>query len=532
VRPPRPETRALIDQLEARPVAGAPEDRADIVDAIGATGDPAAIEHLLPLLVDRGPIAGSALSAIARLLADQPCETYPELERLRCVGSEWGRWQNWHSTTPRDVARLSQLPEGWAAVGIASVHRDGHVREAAVRALSWRDEPGGLEIPFLVLRMNDWVAQVRGAARTAMEARLSAHHADGLLRALPLILALKLRRRDDHRSFVDAVLALLGSPPCRPALLRGTLARDRAVRRGSFRLALGAETVDLDLLHRALSDDDLVVRAEAAADVGRVTPGDQRRLLLERALRDPTSLVRRRAVRLIAGEPLEWRKRLLDELLTDSTPMVRMTARAELARISPGFDAAARYREVLSSPARLRGAILGLGECGCEEDVLLLWPFLSERRVKLRAAATRSTARLDPQSVGPLVDALADPSKRISRVAASLLQRRPRTGLHELVLTAAERSGIPSHARVHALDVICSALPWTRLLSLLEAARSASLELAKIAATRIDAHTIIPPTADEAAAVERALEGSPLPPGQKESIRKELLFWRAARRGD
>src|SRR5579884_2345893 len=62
-------------------------------------------------------------------------------------------------------------------------HRSGYVREAAVIRAGELCLPTLL--PQLMPRVNDWVPQVRHAARMAVEAYLQADRFDAILRALP-----------------------------------------------------------------------------------------------------------------------------------------------------------------------------------------------------------------------------------------------------------------------------------------------------------------------------------------------------------
>jgi HEAT repeat protein len=458
----------------------------------------------------------NAIRELAKVLREAPTETFSQLALIRCP-SEWQLPSQWNGLDTKRVARLAQLPDGWAALGIASLHASGYVREAAVRALAWHDE--GDELPFLLLRLNDWVQQVRDAALAAVRARRTIHYAVAWIRALPLVDALRAQRRADHRSLVADVETLLRSPDARPALLRGLAANNVTTRRACFRLAL--EFNDDDLLKRALSDADVVVRCNAAARVQAVSAGERRQSLVDRIVADRSATVRRYAVQLLALEPEPWRHTRLEALGCDPSASIRAAARPLLA-----IDWAERYRLLLGDRVRQRAAIAGLGECGLDEDVLLLEPFLLHALAKTRSAALSATAALDRESVAPFVDALADPSKRVSRSAARILQKRFRLGLPDLVLALAERSDVPAHARIHALDAMSSLRFWPRLLWMLSATASPCRELAELAAARISAVGGERPSHEELAAIERALRQSPLPSARVVEIRRELSFWR------
>ncbi len=246
------------------------------------------------------------IADLVRVLRAARVEIHAQLEELR--GSSWAPQTKWDRLDAKQVTRLARLPDGWAALGIASAHWNGHVREAAVRALSRRTE--GDEIPFLVVRLNDWVPQVRDAALAAASARLTTERADGWVRALPLVEALRQQRRADHSPLVRAVFMLLTSVDARPALLRGLDAEHFGTRRLCFRLVLDAG--DESLLPRALSDSDVVVRLGATARIDRIPRGERRRDLISRLCRDRSAAVLARALQFFDSEPEEWSRTRLE----------------------------------------------------------------------------------------------------------------------------------------------------------------------------------------------------------------------------
>ena len=69
---------------------------------------------------------------------------------------------NWQHLRPSDVGRLARSPYSASLLGLASFHFNGHVREAAVSELALRTD--ATELPFLLIRLNDWVPQVRELA--------------------------------------------------------------------------------------------------------------------------------------------------------------------------------------------------------------------------------------------------------------------------------------------------------------------------------------------------------------------------------
>ena len=158
---------------------------------------------------------------------------------------------------------------------------DGYVREQAVRALGrLRD---GRAFPPLLIRVNDWVPEVRAAARLALENYLIPEHAAAWVGCLPVVYHLKHCRRDDHGAFIARVEALLAQPACWQMLLEGLDSADVRVSRHAFNLV---ERYDLkprsQLLDYALQTHDVVIKRYAEQYVRNAPEID--RALFERLL--------------------------------------------------------------------------------------------------------------------------------------------------------------------------------------------------------------------------------------------------------
>lgn len=521
-----PTTRALVAQLPTRPPAPASAALVDLVRCIGEQREVGALAHLALLLPAQDALAEAVATAIAQTLVALPIHGYPELETLRQLAWSEGEPHAWPTLAPQAVPRLATLRDGWAALAMASLHRTGFVREAAVRALGERLADDGAEIPLLLLRLNDWVPEVRRAAMAALAARIEVRYADALWRAWPLVGRLREQRRADHGRIIRWIEMLLRTPEARPALTRALASPDRRVRRPAAQVALDGEAVDARLVERLLDDEDGIVRLLGAQQLARLS-GSARVAAQTRALEDLSAAVRRTALDTLEGDAAT-QQRLLTARLGDCQRNLRELARGRLQALVGHFDFAAHYRRLLAAPANTPGllaALAGLGECGVEDDVVALDPFVADGRAKVRGVALQALAALDGDSVGFLVDALVDPSRRVARSAARVLQRRSRKGLHELLVAVVESNVAPPHARGFALAVICSATPWTRLAWLLELMRSANPDVVTLARLRLRPRTSVEPLPAERVAIEDALVHAPLTADEHARIRRQLDFW-------
>jgi len=356
-------------------------------------------------------------------------------------------------------------------MAVAASHRNGYVREAAVRGLASSGD--GRAVPFLFVRLNDWAKEVQVAAYSGLERFLRPEFAPSFISALPLVWALARQRRVDHREIAARIDTFLRSPACAPAVRAGCGALDRDIRRACFEIELGAGRREAtDVLGEALSDREPAVRLWAAREVARAFPAPWAEPLALRALADRGVQIRRVALAALATSlPDGQARKLFEAALLDTNTTARWQARAFILQRGP-FDLADFYRRTLAAatqPAVLRGALLGLGESGTLDDVARLEPFHSADRLGVRCAALRARSGLEPlASAEPYLAALRLPEASVSREARRALEPRlahvPVAVLQGLVVDY----GLPMHTRRHALSLAKGKSKWERLPVLLD----------------------------------------------------------------
>ena len=254
----------------------ATDRRVQLANDIAASGEFAAIPLLLDLLFDESPRLAIAISdCLHHLLQQIAPKDLPVFDEQLRQFNDGRNPARWNQLLPADVPRLPKtLASRSSILGLASLHRNGYVREAAVCQLDLIED--GREIPFLLLRLNDWVAGVRKAAVSAIHRRLVPGRLEDFVRSIHLVFRLVGCKRDDHSEIVAKVLKELVAPQ-NEAVLDGLVnGDDRRVRRRCFRLA-----IELDRPHRGrliktgLRSSDAVIRLWAANRASRDLHGEE-----------------------------------------------------------------------------------------------------------------------------------------------------------------------------------------------------------------------------------------------------------------
>ena len=162
---------------------------------------------------------------------------------------------------------------------LASFHRSGYVREAAVDVLTGRDD--ALADKALTLRTMDWVDSFARSLGAPVLRRLDRRQA---LSIVPLLVA--ILGQDHSKGVLHEYLSRLDSETVRDLARLAPLATPRlVVNRG--------ELPGEELMQLAIRDDDPVVRARAAAlhDGSELVVRAAARLLRRRARRIPRNVI-------------------------------------------------------------------------------------------------------------------------------------------------------------------------------------------------------------------------------------------------
>ena len=466
----------LLDELR-RPsslrekVLGRTEHDLAVLNELNAAAEP----RMIPLLLEAtfgnsDEVSRAAAGIIDAAFARTPVRALSHLEE-ECRRISWYSSPGWHSLRPVELSGFHGAgPARVGVAGVASFHHNGYVREAAV---AWLGTLDARALPFLVLRLNDWVPQVAERALAAVQAGLVDVHADALIDCLPLLPALERSTRRDHAVVIEGVYTVLRDPAQREALARGRRSPDRLIRRLCFRLAReSAGAAIVDLFRESHEDPDAALRLAAITDtVGRAGVHELETVMVA-ASTDAFPPVRRVALDAVATHlDATLARPLLERGLLDRSRSVRDVCRYHLARLHVPVDVIGYYLDALRRPLRprtLATALAGLRETGKPEHVSTALGFLGHDRPVVRRAALRTIAALDTtRHLDRLVAMLDDASPTVANTAAEVLEPHVDAIGVDAVL-AAVRSALRSHNRVAAASLALRLGKWNTLLALLD----------------------------------------------------------------
>jgi hypothetical protein len=473
VRSPSPATSLLLEELLKLESSRAIKRQIEILQQLAAANEPAVIPDLTRFaLWTPSAVAEATTEALRALFAIVDAEDVAWLDQAVRDRLRWG-----DSYAPSELAFIRDIHD--PSLKLLSFHFNGYTREAAVNRLSESSE--GWEVPYLLLRVNDWVHEVREAALRAVRHRLAPSYAVHFARNLVLINRVRETRRADHGAIIDAIFGLLSDPSAEVAMLQAAASARRRTQRAILRF-LNDRGVGLEA---AMANRDPVIRGSALRAMARLNVPPSSRAIMHRLADDRSPAVRLQVLFVLA-KFFDEEKSRLERALTDRNASVRNAARYLLR--DAGIDFAEWYRAALntaSSPRSKATAIDALSEAGTRADALSLNPFLRDPSPQVRRAALRGVMRLDPD--GHEDDAVAmidDPSRGVSNAARTALRKRVASLGRERLLQLFQ-SGASVHARNNALTLMKDLPKWDALVCLLTANSSADEEIVERARTYI-----------------------------------------------
>lgn len=447
---------------------------ASIIFELGSSREPGLLPDLAGFALHPGAIVRTVTrNALCTLLSGVPCAHLLELDVFtREMLNHWDRHDDrWETLLPATVSRWGSKDD-LAVLALASMHPNGHVREAAIRVLAKYET--GAELPFILLRMNDWVAAIRELAYGVILSKVRSDYAGHFLRCLPLILRLEQCGRASHTWLIEKTSDLLSQSESASTLQAGLKSPDRNIRLTSLRFAVAANpSIAKKALNNALEDHDSAVRLWSARQLLFASKPDILADLYAELARDPFMPIRREGLNALVRCKDDGLHAALERALLDPNPSMRELSRFHLGN---DFDPAAFYRDALESRSggQLASAICGLGECGTENDANLVTGFLHSPEIRLRRMAVTALGRLAPEKFKePLLRALVDESPGVSLAACRALLKF----VHDIGIQSL-RELLTSHpapfVRKNALRLIGKLGKWEQIAAILAACRDPS----------------------------------------------------------
>ncbi|MCL2349001.1 MAG: hypothetical protein FWC50_12180 [Planctomycetaceae bacterium] len=366
---------------------------------------------------------------------------------------DWGALDINSFLTPR-----MSISERRAVIIFASFNPNGYIREKAVQMM--KDYDGTL--PYILLRQNDWVPQVREAASAAFTHRLQ-HLSDGeILDALPYADKLIRSTRGSHSEFTNRFFAVLAAKEY--DLMMGLKSTEIRTRRICIDVLFAVPCLNTMLAFERLAcEPDPFLRAVIFRNLkSRGVKMDE---VICQFLNDKYPMNRMLAFQYLRDTRAGNLYEITGKLLLDKNAEVREFAQNAMREQAPEFDYHDFYLNHLhSSPV---AAIYGLSEKGLPSDTEEIAAYLHDSRIGVVKSAMTSLMRLNREEYGPTItDMLDDARAGIVKTARNLILKNGQPNYDRVKEIFHTTSFV--HTRFKCMDILFTASKWSRLIHILE----------------------------------------------------------------
>ncbi|MFD3447634.1 HEAT repeat domain-containing protein [Microbacteriaceae bacterium 4G12] len=437
-----------------------------IVKENDLTKIPTAFEFLLTNSVELKERTAGVLQASISKLSNIQLVRLDKLFRER-TSIDWT--YDWRNESPENLLLSDFTKETKLTIlGLCTFHPNGYFREKALSLLARHSS--GQELPFLIIRCNDWVSEVKEKARKYVENRIIFKYVDHFVNHLPLIFKLKRSEREDHRFIFEKVVKLLLQKESLPSLEQGTKSEITQIRFFCYKILIYSKMITKKMLINYLKLEKqphsrLLLFNEITSDIGREEFDEYYPILKK----DKFPMIRARVLELLYALDLAHSKIELVSALFDKSGVIRSTARFLLTKNNVTDLVPYYVCKITENPKEnLRGTILGLGEVGNKSHVSLIVPFLKHPNVGIVKATICAIAMLDAEHYKDIFLKMLDHehksvSKEAKKSLFSSYYKEEKDAIYRLYMYSNNL-----HARYNAAILLCSLSKWDAIQYIIE----------------------------------------------------------------
>lgn len=462
------------------------------------------------LLSSNIQIKESAATSINNLVMSLPINRLMVLDALFRDRSSLDWSYDWRTEEPTNlIAPSMSEQEVITILGLCSFHPNGYFREKAIKELE--KVVSGYEIPYLLIRLNDWVGVVRDAAKAAVLERLKPSYASVIIENLPLIYRLSKCSRDMHQELIEMTIKMLISNEARQCLVNGLESENSQVRTLCYEIIAKYELLESSkYIGLLIKEPNPHTRLHALRQVTDKIFFDDFRYFSEYLLHDKYAPIRLLAYELYDKYLPSESKSLLTNALLDKHISVRETARY-LLKTKGIKDFSAFYIDALNEGFSY-GAICGLGETGKEDDAAYLINFLDLEQAKIVRIAIRALSKLAFEEFkDTFIELLADDRMGVSKEARLALSGRISSADADKIYKLS-MSNDKAHTRKNGALLLCSISKWDSISYIIEICADKDEEISRIGKYNLDKwiskfnRSFTVPTRDQVKRIESAIK--------------------------
>jgi len=397
-------------------------DHLNALDQIGELGSPYNVQYIIyHVFSDNHKISQKTASVIRKLLTKQEVAWHNLYASYSTISSYYYYYEPDNIFSKEKLKSFVRfIPEEAAHLyGIASLNHSGYIREEALNYLAELSTPEIL--PYILLRLNDWVPNIRTKANEILAEILPNISVMGLIKYHTLIDWLGKTKRINLKEVQSKIFKHINSPKNKKKLLIIMREASYEVRLFCWKV-LSEEIIKDDILiDKAINDYAPGIRQWAAAHL----PDNQNyKNRISVLLNDTAIRVRYTALKSIPKKDFLEYKEFYEAAIFDNVRYIREYARFTLSSHGDN-NYADKYRKKLFDQGNKAktSVIVGFVETATQEDISLIKTFINHPIAEIRAAVLYGLNRLKVKEIDNLyLLGLQDSNTKVRYTCFSILQ--------------------------------------------------------------------------------------------------------------
>ncbi|CDZ78452.1 hypothetical protein BN59_02762 [Legionella massiliensis] len=438
-----------------------------LLKAIEEIDDLNILFHFIPLLF----VKNQQVSEIARQKISELLECFP-LSRLSGLDEKIRKlyYSNyfkvaekyWFDLSPHLLDELScDSMKNLAAIKILCCHPNGFIRSNAIKSLVNLSLIDAL--PFLILRANDWVDEIRKFCSATLFNLIDNNKASLLIENLPLIKQLKNKGRYDQIKLIQKIESALITD-CQAVLFETLESRETIVSRYAFSILENSKKLIEKLLSETINNKDIIIKFSAFNLAKNELNSEQFFVYLVKLCNDKFMPIRKKVLYEMIELYPKQAIGFLEKGLLDRSYSIRSLCRFYLKQ--RGIHAfTSYYINALNNQEITATLLVGLSESGNKTDFELIRSFMGTKNPSLQAAIIVAAFKMKPDDWENIIkNLLENPSPLILKTFVNCMTVFPESySLTELIELVYRRK-VPLY--VHYFLKIISCLSYDRWIVL------------------------------------------------------------------
>ncbi|STX39045.1 HEAT repeat domain-containing protein [Legionella feeleii] len=378
--------------------------KASLLKEIEEITDPNAIYSFIPLMfVKNRMVSKLANEKVHALLNHVPPHLLNKIdEKIRnsIFSKHYHQLSKyWYNLNPSIVdSYKGHSTEFLIILKILCCHPNGYIRYKAIKTLAENSIQDA--IPFLIIRANDWVDEIRILCFTTLNRIISKEIIDHFIESLPLLKQLEIKRRQELRfdrlQLIRKIESLL-TTQCSDALFKKINSQEILVARYAFAILANADSKIEQLLTATLNHRDIVIKVNAFNLANNQYNSDRFLIYLNKVKDDKLMPIRKMALYAFIERYPNQAKGILEQALLDRSRSIRHLSRYYLKRLGIS-EFSNYYRDAINRQDKpIKLAILGLSESGNQQDFRFIQPLISKNISQLNAVIINAAFTMQPE---------------------------------------------------------------------------------------------------------------------------------------